>query len=180
MLLSYQECIDKYGSDYKLKKELTSGNLFMKEKGIYSTKRNASEIDVIMRKYPKAICTGKSAFYYHSLTDVIPDRYYLATKRTDTRIRDSRIKQSFIKDDIFEAGITNLQYNNSAIRLYSLERMLIELMRFRARIPMDYYKEVIQNYRKISFKMDFGLVEDYAAMFRNGVNLMDMIQMEVL
>ena len=105
MLLSYQECISKYGSDYKLKKELAGGNLFMKEKGIYSTKRNSSEIDVIMRKYPKAVCTGKSAFYYHSLTDVIPGHYYLATKRTDTRIKDSRVKQSFIKNDIFDAFI---------------------------------------------------------------------------
>ena len=47
MLLTYQECMDKYGSDYQLKKEIGNGNLFMKEKGIYSTKRNVSEIDVI-------------------------------------------------------------------------------------------------------------------------------------
>ena len=70
MLLTYQECLNKYGSDYQIKKEIGSGALFMKEKGIYSTKRNTSEIDVIMRKYPKAVYTGKSAFYYHSLTDV--------------------------------------------------------------------------------------------------------------
>ncbi|OLR56095.1 hypothetical protein BHK98_08475 [Hornefia porci] len=180
MLLSYQECIDRYGNDYKLKKELANGTLFMKEKGIYSTKRSVSEIDIIMRKYPKAICTGNSAFYYHSLTDVIPGHYYLATRRTDTRIKDPRVRQSFMKEDIFKAGITELQYNNSIIRIYSPERMLIELMRFRARIPMDYYKEIIQNYRKLSFEMDFGLVEDYAGMFRNGAKLMDMIQMEVL
>ena len=34
MLLSYQECIVKYGSDYKLKKELAAGSLFLKEKGV--------------------------------------------------------------------------------------------------------------------------------------------------
>ena len=180
MLLSYYECIEKYGSDYKLKKELASGNIFMKEKGVYSTKRNVSEIDIILRKYPKAVCTGKSAFFYHSLTDDIPGHYYLATKRTDTRIKDSRIKQSFIKDEIFDAGIIELQYNNSNLRVYNLERMLIELMRFRAKMPMDYYKEIIQNYRKISPEMDFGLVEDYAVMFRNGARLMDMILLEVL
>ena len=180
MLLSYQECIDRYGSDYKLKKELASGNIFMKEKGVYSTRRNASEIDVIMRKYPKTVCTGNSAFYYHSLTDVIPEHYYLATKRTDTRIKDSRIRQSFVKDEIFDAGIVELKYNHSNIRIYSLERMLIELMRFRAKIPMDYYKEVIRNYRLLSNEMDFGLVEEYAAMFRNEATLMNMIQMEVL
>ena len=63
MLLTYQECLDKYGSDYQLKKEIGSGTLFMKEKGIYSTQRNTSEIDVIMRKYSKTVCTGRSAFY---------------------------------------------------------------------------------------------------------------------
>ena len=98
MLLTYQECLDKYGSDYQIKKEIGSGALFMKEKGIYSTKRNVSEIDVIMHKYPKTVCTGKSAFYYHSLTDMIPDYYHLATRRTDTRIKDSRVIQSFLKD----------------------------------------------------------------------------------
>ncbi len=152
----------------------------MKEKGIYSTKRNTSEIDIIMHKYPKAVCTGKSAFYYHSLTDEIPDYYYLATRRTDTRIRDSRVRQSFLKDDIFEAGITELELDNSAIHIYTPERMLIELMRFKAKIPMDYYKEIIRNYRMLTDEMDFGLVEDYAAMFRNGSKLMDMIQLEVL
>lgn len=180
MLLTYQECLDKYGSDYQVKKEIGNGNLFMKEKGIYSTLRNASEIDVIMLKYPKTVCTGKSAFYYHSLTDVIPDYYYLATRRTDTRIKDSRIRQSFLKDDLFDAGITEIQYNNSGIRIYDKERMLVELMRFRYKMPMDYYKEIIGNYRKLSFELDFGLIEDYAAMFRSGAKFMNMIQMEVL
>lgn len=155
-------------------------NLFMKEKGIYSTARNTPEIDVIMRKYPKAVCTSKSAFFYHSLTDVIPDHYYLATRRSDTRIKDPRVVQSFLKDDLYEAGIMELQYNNSNIRIYDRERMLIELMRFRSKTPMDYYKEIIQNYRKLSYELDFGLVEDYAAMFKNGTTLMNMIQREVL
>ena len=180
MLLTYQECQEKYGSDYHIKKEIQNGNLFMKDKGIYSTIRNISEIEVIMLKYPRTVCTGRSAFYYHSLTDVIPDHYYLATKRTDTRIGDPRIIQSFIKDDVFDAGITEMKYNNSNIRIYDMERMLIELMRFKAKLPMDYYKEIIQNYRKLSFELDFSVVEDYAALFRNGSKLMKMIQMEVL
>ena len=118
MLLTYQECISKYGNDYQVKKEIDCGNLFLKEKGIYSTKRNISEIDVIMRKYPRTVCTGNSAFYYHSLTDVIPALYYLATRRTDTRIKDPRIRQSFLKDEGFDAGITEIEYNNSFIRIY--------------------------------------------------------------
>ncbi len=55
MLLTYQECVGKYGSDYRLKKEIANGNLFLKEKGIYITMRNTSEIEVLLRKYPKAV-----------------------------------------------------------------------------------------------------------------------------
>ncbi|MBR0464957.1 MAG: hypothetical protein IJJ23_11360 [Clostridia bacterium] len=58
--------------------------------------------------------------------------------------------------------------------------MLIELMRFKAKIPMDYYKEIIRNYRKLSFELDFGVVEDYAALFKSGAKIMNMIQTEVL
>ena len=168
MILSYQECLHKYGSDYKLKKELSDGKLFMEEKGLYSTKRNTTELDLIMKKYPRAVCTGYSAFYY------------LATIRTDTRIRDTRIKQSYVKEELFRAGIDTLKYNSSTIRIYNCERMLIELLRFRSKLPMDYYKEIIRNYRKLSSKMDFNLVEDYALNFRNTSSLMDMVQREVL
>ena len=152
----------------------------MLEKGIYSTSNRVSESDVIMAKYPKTVYTGDSAYFYHSLTDVIPDHHYLASRRTDTRIKDPRVIQSFLKDDIFDAGITGMEYNNSVIRIYNRERMLIELMRFKAKTPRDYYKEIISNYRQIVFELDFGLVEDYAALFKNGSTFMDMIQMEVL
>ncbi len=180
MLLSYKDCVEKYGSDYQIKKEISNGALFLKEKGIYSTRKHDPEIEVILYKYPKAVFSGKSAFYYHSLTDVIPDMYYLATRRTDTRIKDSRIKQSFLNDDLFEAGITNMDYNGSTIRIYDQERMLIELMRFKSKIPMDYYKEIIQSFRKRTYEMDFGLVEEYASLFNSGNRFMEMIQMEVL
>ena len=180
MLLSYQACIDNYGSDYQVKKHIKSGKLFMLEKGVYSTSDYASEIDVIMLKYPKTVYTGNSAYYYHSLTDVIPEHHHLASRRTDTRIKDQRVIQSFLKDDIFDAGIIKMHYNNSVIRIYNRERMLIELLRFKAKTPLDYYKEIINNYRQITYELDFGLVEDYAALFKNGSSLMDMIQMEVL
>ena len=53
-------------------------------------------------------------------------------------------------------------------------------MRFKSKTPFEYYKEIIQNYRGITEEMDFGLVEDYVCMFRNGESIMNQIQMEVL
>lgn len=134
MVLTYKDCIERYGSDYLLKKEISEGRLFQKEKGIYSFQKSCSELEIIGIKYPRSVFTGESAFYYHSLTDVIPDYYYLATIRTDSRIRDKRVKQSFLKNEIFEMGKTKIQRNDVKINIYSIERMLIELMRFRSKL----------------------------------------------
>lgn len=180
MVLTYKECIEKYGSDYLLKKEIEEGRLFQKEKGIYSLQKSCSELEIISVKYPRSIFTGESAFYYHSLTDVVPDYYSVATLRTDSRIRDSRVKQSFVKNEIFELGKMKMVRNNVEINIYSVERMLIELMRFRSRIPFDYYKEIILSYRKKVETMDIALVEEYADHFKNADKMMDMIQVEVL
>lgn len=180
MILTYKDCIEKYGSDHLLKKEIAEGRLFQKEKGIYSLQKACSELEIISVKYPRSIFTGESAFYYHSLTDVIPDYYCIATLRTDSRIKDSRVKQSFVKNEIFEVGMTKMKRNNVEINIYSLERMLIELMRFRSKLPFDYYKEIISNYRNKAETMDFALVEEYADYFKNTEKLKDMIQMEVL
>lgn len=102
MILTYKQCIEKYGSDHNhmLKKEIAEGNIFQKEKGIYS--------------------------------------------------------------------------------LYNLERMLIELVRFRGKLPFDYYKEIISAYRNRIETMDIAKVEEYAAGFKHSVKMMQIIYLEVL
>ena len=180
MILNYAECIDEFGSDYQIKKELSKGDLFVAEKGLYSTSKDYSELEVISKKYDRAIFTGESAFYYHSLTDVIPDHYFIATSRTDSRIHDDRVVQSFILENAVNEGVITKEYNGAMIRIYSLERMLIELMRFKSRMPYDYYKEIIGNYRKLVDQMDFVKVEEYAALFKNGNSYLEMIDKEVL
>ena len=51
-----------------------------------------SELEIIMKKYPNAILTLNSAFYYYGLTDTIPDHYYVATPKSNRKIEDVRVK----------------------------------------------------------------------------------------
>lgn len=180
MVLTYKECVDRFGSDYMIRKEISRERLFQKEKGIYSTNRNCSALAVISVKYPKAVFTGESAFYYHGLTDVIPDTFHLATLRSHTRIKDNEIEQTFTKEELFDMGIVKMQYQNTTIQIYNLERMLIELVRFKNKLPFDYYKEIIASYRNRIEEMDLAEVEEYADKFQCSGKWMDMIQMEVL
>ena len=178
--MTYKQCIEIYGSDHMLKKEIAEGNLFQKEKGIYSLGRNCSELEIISVKYPKAVFTGESAFYYHGLTDVIPDFYHLATARTDGRIKDERVKQTFMKEAIFDMGQIKMPYHSIEICIYNLERMLIELVRFRGKLPFDYYKEIIGAYRNRVETIDIVKVEEYAAKFKHSGKMMQIIELEVL
>jgi len=180
MILTYKQCIEKYGSDYMLKKEIAEGNVFPQEKGIYSLNRTCSELEIISAKYPKAVFSGESAFYYHDLTDVIPEFYHLATVRTDGRIKDARVKQSYLQADIFDMGKIKMSYHNAEICIYDLERMLIELVRFRGRMSFDFYKEIIGNYRNRVEEMDIAKVEEYADKFKHADKLMEIIELEVL
>lgn len=180
MALTYKQCIEKYGSDHMLKKEMTEGNVFQIEKGIYSLSKTCSEFEIISVKYPKAVFTGESAFYYHGLTDEIPDLYHLATVRTDGRINDERVKQTFQKEDIFDMRQIKMLYHNTEICIYNLERMLIEIVRFRGKLSFDYYKEIIGSYRNRVETMDIAKVEEYAAKFKYSDKMMQIIELEVL
>lgn len=50
------------------------------------------ELEIIMKKYPNAILTLNSAFYYYGLTDTIPDHDYVATPKSNRKIEDVRVK----------------------------------------------------------------------------------------
>ena len=71
----------------------------------------------------------------------------------------------------------NIDGNN--VNIYDRERLLIELIRKRASIPFDYYKEIIRNYRQISDELDMYKIEQYVSLFKNEVNLFDILQREV-
>ena len=93
MIYTYKECKEKWSSNYQIKKQIAAGSLFQIEKGIYSDTPDVSTLAVISTKYPKAIFTMDSAFYYHGLTDVIPDEYHIATDKHSIYISDKRIRQ---------------------------------------------------------------------------------------
>ena len=58
MILSYADCITKYGNAYQLNKALEDGLVFKLEDGIYSDSEYESEVAIISKKYPDGIFTG--------------------------------------------------------------------------------------------------------------------------
>lgn len=180
MLFSSRECKEKFGNYYQIKKQVQSGNLYKVAEGIYSDKPNVSEVEIIMYRYPQAVFTLNSAFYYHGLTDVIPSKYYLATARDTHKIPDPKIKQAFYSADKFAIGISTLGHQGVPIRIYDRERMLIELIRASKNLPFDYYKEIIESYRRTVHSLDIQKLQEHIAAFPKGDAIMEAIELEVL
>lgn len=179
MVFLYKDLMKKYKSNYRIEKEIKEGKIFKIEKGIYTDKKEVNYLEIISKKYPNAIFTLDSAFYYHNLTDVIPEKEYLALKRDSTKISDHRIKVIYYQDKFFNIGMSTLNINGVEIKIYDKERMLIELIRNRNSIGFDYYKEIISNYREIKEKINTKKLASYISNFAMEKHLYDVIMKEV-
>ena len=179
MLFTYSDCLKKWQSDYQIKKQIQSGKLYQIEKGVYSDEPTVSTLAIITFKYPKRIVTMDSAFYYHGLTDVIPDVVHLATDKHAIYINDNRVHQYYVLSNILNVGATTVERRDATVRIYDKERMLIELLRFKNKFPFDYYKEIIGNYRNIIYDLDIERIQDYAESFPRSKMINDALEMEV-
>lgn len=180
MILTYTECINIYRNDYQLEKAIAEEHIYRLESGLYSTKRYFSELEIIAKKYPNAILTGEYAFYCHDLTDVIPEKYYIATKAKAAKLLDSRIIQSYVRDDLLMLGVIEKDINGVIVKIYDKERMLIELLRSKNSIPYDLYKEIIGNYRKIIEELQIWRIQEYAEIFPKSKMIKKALEQEVL
>jgi len=180
MILSYKEAVQKCRNDYNLKKAVSDGSIFKLEEGVYSTKRYEPEIGIIMKKYPKAVIAGEYAFYAHGLTNVIPEKYDLATSSKAAPITDSRVRQSYMNDKVFLLGIIEKEVDGVNVRIYDKERMLIELLRKKNYMPYDLYKEIIMNYREIIGSLDIWRIQEYASIFPKSKMISKALDEEVM
>lgn len=180
MIYNYKEIIELVKSDYNLNNKLKNNELFKIEKGIYSNRKLVNPILIYAKKYSGAIITLDNAFYYYGLTDVIPNKYYLATKQKAKPIKDANVVQIFSTDELLEIGKTQVEIDGMMVNMYDKERLLIELIRRKKQIPLDYYKEIINNYRNNIYKISMKKVEEYASHFNVEEHILDVIQLEVL
>lgn len=178
-MFTRKEALVRFGSDYQIKKRVREGKLFQLDRGIYSESETVPELAVIFRKYPRAVLTMESAFYFHGLTDVVPDEYELATERNAPKISDKKIRQYFVPEEFFDIGVSEVKTGGYPLRVYDRERMLIELLRFQSKFPFDYYKEVLHNYRKRLPALNIQKIQDYALSAPNSRIVSKRLQAEV-
>ena len=179
MILTYKDAYKKYKNDYGINKAISNKEIYKIGRGLYSDKKNIDPIVVYSKKYPNAIVTMDSAFYYYKLTDCIPNKIYLTIARHARPIKDGNVVLSYMDDEIFKYGKTVIKIDGEDVNIYDRERLLVELVRKRNLMPFDYYKEIIASYRKISDELDMSKIEEYMSLFKNEINIGNSLLREV-
>lgn len=166
MLIPYTECVKRYGNHHKIARMVETGELFKIEPGIYSdTKGKPRELELIQARYPTSVVTLLSAYYYYDLTDHISEKYHLAMERGGTKIKDPNVIQHAVPVGTLEIGVETKEINGTTMRIFDRERLLIETIRMRTKLPYDLYREVIGNFRQVISDMYPAKMYDYLEAF---------------
>ena len=179
MLYSYKEALEKFGSRYQVQKLLDEDVLYKHSRNVYSEDEYTNELKIITKKYPNAVFTLNSAFYFYNLTDMIPKKNYLAIEESAKISEKNGFEVTYMKKTLHNLGRTTLKTHNATINIYDREKLLIELIRNKNRFFYDYYKEIIKNYREIANELDVQKITDYLKHYRNKDTILMTIQNEV-
>lgn len=179
MLLTYKEARKQVGSRSELARALESGAMRRIARNLYATDGEDSMLEALSMLYPEAIATGQTALYLQGLIDSPPDVIELATKRGGTKISNPAIRQSFIPQEWLRLGASTLVHDGAEVRVYDRERMLLELMRSRSKMPYDIYREAVGSYRKLADELDIYKLEEYAASMPRGGSYLGRVLEEV-
>jgi predicted transcriptional regulator of viral defense system len=110
---------------------------------------------VIQTRYPHAIFSHESALFLLGFTDREPTRYSVTLKagESSTVLVREGIKVYKVKTELFEEGILDATSpGGHAIRSYSAERTLVDIVRSRSNIEIQDYQNAFKEYARMKAK----------------------------
>lgn len=167
MILLYKNLQEQNLSDYQIKKKLQDKTLYLVAKGVYSTEEKYDPLEVLVKKHPNVILTLETACICYSLIKEEHTKYYVATKQKDRKIKDENVKQIFMTDSLYSVGANVVTYKHYNIRIYDLERLLIEVVRSKTNMEYEKYEQIINSYRKISKLLNKDKINKYVNLFKD-------------
>lgn len=111
----------------------------------------------------KAVICLLSAAAYHELTTFIPSEIYTALPMNTPRFNISYppCKVYYFKGIKYELGIEEIETGSGKIKIYSKEKTIVDLFRYKNKIGEDVALEVLKTYMRSNKKRP-GLLADTA------------------
>lgn len=167
MVYTYIELKKKGLNNYQIKKMVENETLYKIKEGVYSNEKEPSFLEYMTKIHPNSIVTLSSAFHYYGLLKKEPEFLYLATVQKARKIKDDRVKQIFMSDHLYKIGVVPMTYKSIAFKTYSLERLLIELVRYKTDFQYETYQEIMKSYKRILKLLNKNKLEEYMQFFKD-------------
>jgi len=122
---------------------------------------------IVAKKIPQAVFCLLTALAFHQLTTQVPHEVEIALPRTSRvpRLDHPPIRVFRFSTDSLSAGVEEHLFEGSTIRLYSREKTLADVFKYRNKIGIDIAIEAIRAYRSQP-KRDYEAVLKYARICR--------------
>jgi len=172
--------IKRYKSDYQIKKALERKEIKKVKPGLYSNGDVLFDLPELFLKRDDTVLTLQSAFQLHGVTDYIPEYTYVATPRSAYPINSPEVKQIFMSNDYHLIGVESKIIEDLQIRVYDLERALIELIRYEKKLSFEEYHHVIRKFREKKDIIDFHKLMAYAKHFKSYKKIARVVQNSIM
>ena len=132
---------------YHLYKMVKNGRVERIKQGLYKLTEYPTDEHVdVMQLVPSGIFCLYSAWYYHGLSTYVPYKYHVAIeKKNKVKLPEyPPIKLYYRNKSSLELGVA-LQ-EETQIQITDKEKSICDAMRFRNKIGIDLFREVISNY----------------------------------
>lgn len=143
------------------------GMLIQESRGLYRLSGQSDhpypDLCVISLRYPKAILCLVSALSFHDATTQIPKEVHIALPRGARTpvMQYPPLHAYFFSNASYEAGIEEHLIEGVGVKVYDLEKTIIDCFKFRNQIGMDVFLEAIKLY-KAKAKVQPSRLAEYA------------------
>ena len=83
------------------------------------------------------------------------------------KFKDDLIKQIFMTDSLYNIGINVITYKGFKLKIYDLERTLVEVARNKVVLSYEDYHEIMENYKKLVRLVNKEKLYNYVGCFKD-------------
>lgn len=134
---------------YQLNQLVDSGVVHKLKRGLYKWSNTDNyEMADVARMVKDGVFCLHSAALFHELSTFIPGEHHVAIPdKSKVVLPPYPLIKLYYWDTVpYQTGIQEVMLNGAPIRIYSPEKTVCDMIRFRQRVGMDSMKEVLKTY----------------------------------
>lgn len=99
---------------------------------------------------PEGVVCMYSALFYHGYSDFTPRQWDVAVPRnialSRLRFEDVPIQPYFVRQEIFDIGITTMEFEGIELPIYDRERTICDCFRYYKKLDRETFVKAVKNY----------------------------------